>query len=73
MLRVLAALGSWLTITVPLWGLLLALLIVKRFRPLLVVVISWTLPGLISSLWRTWAKPIPRGRNLVAAGFSAFQ
>src|SRR6266540_3466199 len=46
-MRVLGAMGSWTTITVLLWGLLLALLILKRFRHFLVVVISWTLQGLI--------------------------
>ena len=46
-MKVLAALGSWVAITVLLWGLLLALLILRRLRQLLVVVIAWTLQGLI--------------------------
>jgi len=46
-LRVPAALGSWTSISVLLYGLLLALLIFKRFRHLFVVVISWTLQGLV--------------------------
>ena len=46
-MEVLAALGSWVAITALLWTLLLALLIRKRLRHLLVVVISWTLQGLI--------------------------
>ncbi|HET6835166.1 MAG TPA: phosphatase PAP2 family protein [Acidimicrobiales bacterium] len=46
-LKVLAALGSWVAITVLLWGLLLALLILRRWRHLLVVLIAWTLQGLI--------------------------
>ena len=36
-MQVLAALGSWTAITVLLWGLLLALLILRRLRQLLVV------------------------------------
>ena len=46
-MKVVAALGSWAAITVMLWGLLLALLILRRLRQLLVVVIAWTLQGLI--------------------------
>jgi tRNA A-37 threonylcarbamoyl transferase component Bud32/membrane-associated phospholipid phosphatase len=46
-MKVLAALGSWVAITVLLWGLLLALLILRRWRHLLVVLIAWTLQGLI--------------------------
>jgi len=46
-MKVLAALGSWVAITVLLWGLLLALLILRRGRHLLVVLIAWTLQGLI--------------------------
>ena len=42
-----AALGSWVVITVLLWGLLLALLILRRLRQLLVVVIAWILQGVI--------------------------
>ena len=46
-MEVLAAPAAWVTISVLLWGLLLALLITRRLRHLLVVVISWTLQGLI--------------------------
>ena len=46
-MEVLAAPAAWVTISVVLWGLLLALLITRRVRHLLVVVISWTLQGLI--------------------------
>jgi tRNA A-37 threonylcarbamoyl transferase component Bud32 len=45
--RVMAALGSWQVITVLLWGLLLSLAILRRVRHLLVVVVAWTLQGLI--------------------------
>jgi membrane-associated phospholipid phosphatase/tRNA A-37 threonylcarbamoyl transferase component Bud32 len=46
-MEVLAALGSWAAITVLLWGLLLALLILRRWRHLLVVLSAWTLQGMI--------------------------
>jgi tRNA A-37 threonylcarbamoyl transferase component Bud32 len=46
-MKVAAALGSWIAITVLLWGLLLALLILRRLRQLLVVLIAWTVQGLI--------------------------
>ena len=46
-MKVVAALGSWAAITVLLWGLLLALLILRRLRQLVVVLIAWTLQGLI--------------------------
>ena len=46
-MKALAALGSWVAITALLWGLLLALLMLRRLRHLLVVVIAWTLQGLI--------------------------
>ncbi len=46
-MKVLAALGSWVAITALLWGLLLALLILKRLRHLLVVVAAWGLQGLV--------------------------
>jgi hypothetical protein len=49
-MRVLATLGSWTAITVLLWGLLLALLIRRRLRHLLVVLIAWALQGLIIQL-----------------------
>ena len=44
---VVAALASWVSITVLLWGLLLALVITRRLRHLLIVVIAWTLQGFI--------------------------
>jgi tRNA A-37 threonylcarbamoyl transferase component Bud32 len=46
-MEVLAAPGSWPAITVLLWGLVLALLIFRRLRHLLVVVIAWTLQGFV--------------------------
>ena len=46
-MKVLAAPGSWPAITALLWGLLLALLILRRLRHLLVVVIAWTLQGFV--------------------------
>jgi len=46
-MQVLAALGSYVAITVLLWGLLLALLIGRRLRQLLVVLLAWTLQGFI--------------------------
>src|SRR4029453_11651838 len=39
----LAALGSWTAMNVLLWGLLLALLILRRLRQLLVVLLAWIL------------------------------
>jgi membrane-associated phospholipid phosphatase/tRNA A-37 threonylcarbamoyl transferase component Bud32 len=39
----LAALGSWMAMNVWLWGLLLALLVRRRFRQLLVVLLAWLL------------------------------
>jgi tRNA A-37 threonylcarbamoyl transferase component Bud32 len=46
-MRVLAALGSWVAISVLLYGLLAALLILRRWRQLLVVLAAWILQGLI--------------------------
>ena len=46
-MRALAALGSWAAIKVLLWGLLLALLILRRLRHLLVVLVAWILQGVI--------------------------
>jgi membrane-associated phospholipid phosphatase/tRNA A-37 threonylcarbamoyl transferase component Bud32 len=46
-MQLLAALGSWMAITVLLWGLLLALLIRRRLRHLLVVLVAWLLQSLI--------------------------
>jgi tRNA A-37 threonylcarbamoyl transferase component Bud32 len=46
-MKVLAAMSSWMAITALLWGLLLALLILKRLRHLLVVVTAWALQGLV--------------------------
>src|SRR5215217_976294 len=43
----LAALDSYLAITVLLWGLLLALLVRRRFRQLLVVLLAWILQGFV--------------------------
>jgi tRNA A-37 threonylcarbamoyl transferase component Bud32/membrane-associated phospholipid phosphatase len=46
-MQVLAALGSYVAITGLLWGLLLALLIGRRLRQLLVVLLAWILQGFI--------------------------
>jgi tRNA A-37 threonylcarbamoyl transferase component Bud32 len=46
-MQVLAALGSYLAITVLLWGLLLALLFLRRLRQLLVVLLAWILQGFL--------------------------
>jgi tRNA A-37 threonylcarbamoyl transferase component Bud32/membrane-associated phospholipid phosphatase len=46
-MRGLAELGSWMAINVLLWGLLLALLIRRRFRHLLVVLLAWIVQGVI--------------------------
>src|SRR5829696_6340928 len=47
LMRGVAALGSWAVINVLLWGLLLALLILRRLRHLLVVLAAWIVQGLI--------------------------
>jgi membrane-associated phospholipid phosphatase/tRNA A-37 threonylcarbamoyl transferase component Bud32 len=46
-MRGLAALGSWTAINVWLWGLLLALLILRRLRHLLVMLLAWILQGVL--------------------------
>ena len=46
-MRALAALGSWVAISVLLYGLLAALLIFRRLRQLLVVLAAWLLQGLL--------------------------
>jgi tRNA A-37 threonylcarbamoyl transferase component Bud32 len=46
-MRGLAALGSWTAMNVWLWGLLLALLIRRRLRHLLVVLLAWSLQGFV--------------------------
>ena len=46
-MRVLAALGSWVAISALLYGLLAALLILRRWRQLLVVLAAWIMQGLI--------------------------
>ena len=46
-MQALAALGSYVTITVLLWGLLLALLVLRRLRQLLVVLAAWILQGFL--------------------------
>jgi tRNA A-37 threonylcarbamoyl transferase component Bud32/membrane-associated phospholipid phosphatase len=46
-MRLLDALGSWVVISVLLWGLLLALLLLRRLRQLLVVLLAWILQGFI--------------------------
>jgi tRNA A-37 threonylcarbamoyl transferase component Bud32/membrane-associated phospholipid phosphatase len=46
-MQVPAALGSYAAITVLLWGLLLALLLLRRLRQLLVVLLAWILQGFL--------------------------
>ena len=46
-LAMVAALTSWWVISVLLWGLLVALLVLRRFRYLFVVLIAWTLQGVL--------------------------
>ena len=46
-MKVLAVPGSWPAITVLVWGLLLALIVLRRLRHLLVVVAAWTLQGFL--------------------------
>jgi membrane-associated phospholipid phosphatase len=46
-MQVLATLGSYAAITVLLWGLLLALLLLRRLRQLLVVLLAWILQGFL--------------------------
>jgi len=46
-MRALAALGSWLAISALLYGLLAALLVLRRLRQLLVVLAAWILQGVI--------------------------
>ena len=46
-MQLLAALGSYVAITGLLWGLLLALLIGRRLRQLLVVLLAWIVQGFI--------------------------
>ena len=46
-MRALAALGSWMAINLLLWGLLLALLIFRRSRHLLVLLVAWIVQGVL--------------------------
>jgi PAP2 superfamily len=46
-MRTVAALGSWTAINLLLWGLLLAMLIRRRFRHLLVLLVAWILQGVL--------------------------
>ena len=46
-MEVLAAPASWVAITALLWSLLLALLVLRRLRHLLVVLFAWTLQGFV--------------------------
>ncbi len=46
-MKVLAVPGSWPAITALLWGLLLALIVLRRLRHLLVVVAAWALQGFL--------------------------
>jgi membrane-associated phospholipid phosphatase/tRNA A-37 threonylcarbamoyl transferase component Bud32 len=46
-MQALAALDSYLAITVLLWGLLLALVVLRRLRQLLVVLAAWMLQGFL--------------------------
>jgi hypothetical protein len=46
-MRALAALGSWVAISALLYGLLAALLILRRLRQLLIVLAAWIMQGVI--------------------------
>src|SRR5205823_4090100 len=46
-MRAAAAFGSWPAINVLLWALLLALLILRRLRHLLVMLIAWIVQGVV--------------------------
>jgi membrane-associated phospholipid phosphatase/tRNA A-37 threonylcarbamoyl transferase component Bud32 len=46
-MRLVDALGSWVAVSVLLWGLLLALLVLRRLRQLLVVLVAWIVQGVI--------------------------
>jgi tRNA A-37 threonylcarbamoyl transferase component Bud32 len=46
-MQALAGLGSYLAITVLLWGLLVALVVFRRLRQLLVVIVAWALQGFL--------------------------
>jgi tRNA A-37 threonylcarbamoyl transferase component Bud32/membrane-associated phospholipid phosphatase len=46
-MRLLDAFGSWVAISVLLWGLLLALLVLRRLRQFLVVLVAWIVQGVI--------------------------
>jgi tRNA A-37 threonylcarbamoyl transferase component Bud32/membrane-associated phospholipid phosphatase len=46
-MRALAALGSWMAVNVLLWGLLLALVIRRRLRHLLVMLLVWIVQGFL--------------------------
>ena len=47
LMRLLAVLGSYIAITILLWGLLLVLLVRRRLRHLVVVLLAWALQGFI--------------------------
>jgi hypothetical protein len=66
----LAALDSYLAITVLLWGLLLALLVLRRLRQLLVVLLAWMLQGFLIQylLAPLMQRPRPFGVELRATG-----
>jgi membrane-associated phospholipid phosphatase len=49
-MRALAALGSWMAVNVLLWGLLLALVIRRRLRHLLVMLLVWIVEGVTIQL-----------------------
>jgi tRNA A-37 threonylcarbamoyl transferase component Bud32/membrane-associated phospholipid phosphatase len=47
-MQALAALGSWTAITILLWGLQLALLLLRRLRQFLVLLVAWMVQGIIT-------------------------
>jgi tRNA A-37 threonylcarbamoyl transferase component Bud32/membrane-associated phospholipid phosphatase len=67
-MRVVAALGSWVAITVLLWGLLVVLLVRSRLRQLLVVLLAWLLQGVVIQflLAPVMRRPRPFGVELRA-------
>jgi membrane-associated phospholipid phosphatase len=46
-MRLLDAFGSWVAISMLLWGLLLALLVLRRLRQFLVVLVAWIVQGFL--------------------------
>jgi len=67
-MQALAALGSWTAITVLLWGLLAALLVLRRLRQLLVVLGAWMVLGFIAQYLLA---PLVQATSLLVIALSA--